>query len=277
MDQSFYTKNILKKYFPEGLNPTETPMVSTTVLSIADSPTTDEEKEEMLKFPYRQAVGSLLWLAGGTRPDISYAVSQVAKFSSNPGIKHWKAIVKIFRYLQGTINLGIQFSLSTVLNKDVNGVITGYVDSDHGRCVDTRRSVTGYLFIMSNGPISWQSKQQTSVALSSMEAEYMALSAATQEAIWLRMILTDFDNNFNDSIVIYEDNQSCIDYSNNPVQFKRTKHIDQRYHFVKDQVLLRTILIKKIPTKDNLADVFTKPLEVSQFHYLISQFLYRLH
>ena len=91
------------------------------------------------------------------------------------------------------------------------------------------------------------------------------------------MILTDFNNDFNDSIVIYEDNQSFIDYSNNPVQFKRAKHIDQRYHFVKDQVLLRTINIQKIPTKKKLADTLTKPLEVIQFHYLISQFLYRLH
>jgi hypothetical protein len=129
---------------------------------------------------------------------------------------------------------------------------------------------------MCNGPISWQSKQQTSVALSSMEAEYMALCAATQEAIWLRMILTDFDKSFNESIVIYDDNQSCIDYTKNPTMYKRTKHIDQRYHFVKDQVLLQTITVKKIPTEDNLADLFTKPLDSNRFHLLISQFMHRL-
>ena len=146
------------------------------------------------------------------------------------------------------------------------------MDSDHGRCIDTRRSITGFIFMMSNAPVSWQSKQQTSVALSSM-----ALCAATQEVIWLRRILTDFNNEFNQSIIIYEDNQSCIDYTNNPVQFKRTKHIDQRYHFVKDQALLRTIDVQKIATKENLADILTKPLEVTQYHYLLSQFLYRLH
>ena len=278
MDQTFYTKSILKTFFPEGINSTETPMASTTLLTMSDSPITPEDKESMLKFPYRQAVGSLLWLAGGTRPDISYSVSQVARFNANPGLEHWKAVVKIFRYLQGSITMGIKFDSTdshTLDNLIVN--VIGYADSDHGRCVDTRRSITGYIFTMSNGPISWQSKQQTSVALSSMEAEYMALCAATQEAMWLRMILTDFDNTFNESLIIYEDNQSCIDYTNNPIQYKRTKHIDQRYHFIKDQALLRTIDIRKIPTQDNLADILTKPLEVTQFHFLLSQLLHRLH
>jgi len=276
MDQSFYVKNILKTFFPDGINTTEIPMSHTTILTTADSPSLEEDREAMLKFPYRQAVGSLIWLTSGTRPDISYAVSQVARFSSNPGIIHWKANVKIFRYLQGTINLGIKFSADNMSTTSPNVNIVGYADSDHGRCVDTRRSITGYMFIMCNGPICWQSKQQTSVALSSMEAEYMALCAATQEAIWLRMIFTDFDSNFNESIIINDDNQSCIAYTKNPTQYKRTKHIDQRYHFVKDEVLLGNIEIKKISTNDNLADIFTKPLEVTRFHYLLSQFLYRL-
>jgi len=276
MDQSFYCKNILKTYFPDGLNSTEVPMASTTILSVNDCPTTDADKEQMRKFPYRQAVGSLLWLASGTRPDISFVVSQVAKFNSNPGMLHWKAVVKIFRYLQGTVNMGIKFSRADNVNLPLNITVTGFADSDHGRCIDTRRSITGYIFMMSNGPVSWQSKQQTSVALSSMEAEYMALCAATQEAIWLRMILTDFDKSFNESIIIYDDNQSCIDYTKNPTMYKRTKHIDQRYHFVKDQVLLQTIQVKKISTEDNFADLFTKPLDPHRFHLLISQFMHRL-
>ena len=232
MDQIFYTKNILKTFFPDGLNATEVPMSANTILTVADCPSTDEEKESMLKFPYRQAVGSLIWLASGTRPDISYAVSQVARFSSNPGMNHWKAVVKIFRYLQGTINMGIKFSSTqhesesvnifgysdSDLNQSESVNIVGYSDSDHARCIDTRRSITGYLFSIYNGPVSWQSKQQTSVALSSMEAEYMALCAATQEAMWLKMIMTDFDKNYHDHIIIHEDNQSCIEYTKNPTQ-----------------------------------------------------------
>jgi len=277
MDQSFYAKNILKTFFPEGLTASEVPMLSETNLSSADSPTTQEDKDLMLKFPYRQAIGSLLWLAGGTRPDLSYAVAQVARFSCNPGMIHWKAIVKIFRYLQGTINLGIKYSTSTIADVSTHITITGYADSDHGRCIDTRRSITGYMFLMANGPISWQSRQQTSVALSSMEAEYMALCAAAQEAIWLRMVMNDFNREYNDTVVIYDDNQSCIDYTKNPTAYKRTKHIDQRYHFVKDQVIQNTINVKKVPTEDNIADILTKPLEVKRFQYLLSQFLSRLH
>jgi len=273
MDQSFNAKNILKTFSHMS---SEVPMSSATNLTTADSPITQEDKDLMLKFPYRQAIGSLLWLAGGTRPDLSYAVAQVARFSCNPGMVHWKAIVKIFRYLQGTINLGIKFSTSTIENLSTHITITGYADSDHGRCIDTRRSITGYMFLMSNGPISWQSKQQTSVALSSMEAEYMALCAATQEAIWLRMVMNDFNRDYNDSIVISDDNQSCIDYTKNPTAYKRTKHIDQRYHFVKDQVLLNTISVQKVPTESNLADILTKPLEVTRFQLLLSQFLSRL-
>ena len=223
IDQSFCAKNIIKTFFPDGIPSTEVPMASTTILSSSDSPVTEEEKNNMSKFPYRQAVVCLLWLAGGTRPDLSYAVAQVEKFSSNPGIKRWKAIVKIFRYLQGSINLGIQFSQSTIANSSNDVSITRYVDSDHGRCVDTRRSITGFLFVMSNGPICWQSKQQMSVALSSMEDEYMALCAAAQEAIWLRRVMIDFNEEFNASIVIFEDNQSCFDYTKNPTSHKRTE------------------------------------------------------
>ena len=274
MDQSFYTKNILKTFFPEGLNANQVPMASNTVLTTADAPTTDEHKEIMSKIPYRQAVGSLIWLASGTRPDIAYAVSQVARFNGNPGIEHWKAIVKIFRYLQGTLNIGIKFSPTPYKSELLS--VKGYVDSDHARCVDTRRSITGYMFVMSNGPVSWQARQQTSVALSSMEAEYMALCAATQEAMWLKMILTDFNCRFEEPIIIYEDNEACIAYTKNPTQYKRTKHIDQKYHFVKDEVLMGNIKIQKISTNNNLADILTKPLEVNRYHYLLSQFLYRV-
>ena len=174
-------------------------MASNTVLTTADAPTTHEHKEMMSKIPYREAVESLIWLASGTRPDIAYAVSQVARFNANPGIEHWKAIVKIFRCLQGTLNMGIKFSPTPYKSELLS--VKGYVDSDHVRCVDTRRSITGYMFVMSNGPVSWQAKQQTP------EAEYIALCAATQEAMWLKMILTDFNCRFEEPIIIYEDNE----------------------------------------------------------------------
>ena len=156
----------------------------------------------MAKVPYREAVGCLIWLAMGTRPDINYAVSQVAKFNDNPGEEHWSAVLRIFRYLHRTIDYVIQYQASATDHSVIQpkGVFPvtletadamtpqGYVDADHARDPDTRRSVTGYVFTLAGGPIVWQSRNQTSVALSSMEAEYMAACAATQEAMWLRML-----------------------------------------------------------------------------------------
>ena len=168
---------------------------------------TAEDIMVMMNIPYREAVGCLIWLSMGTRPDITYAVAQVAKFNDKPGPAHWDAVQRIFRYLAGTIDYAIEyrpndqlpdnqpptvlFSFSPSLEHPNEMNPTGFVDSDHARCPDTRRSVTGYAFILGEGPISWQSRQQVSVALSSMEAEYMAACEATKEAMWLRMLLME--------------------------------------------------------------------------------------
>ena len=134
------------------------------------------------------------------------------------------------------------------------------VDSNHGRCVDTRRSVTGFIFFLGLCIICWQSKQQTSVALSSMEAEYMAACATTQEAIWRRMFLIELGCSINKPLILWEDNQSCIHLSHNPKDHRRSKHIDRQYHYVRDQIIAGTIDLAKINTKLNCADIFTKPL-----------------
>ena len=144
---------------------------------------------------YREAVGSLLWLANGTRPDIAFAVNQVARYMEDPGVKHWDAVLRIMQYLRGTQNVGIVFD-GSVTPKGTCGYFSYpkanaevFVDADHGTNKDDRRSVTGYVFMLAGAPISWQSRSQTTVALSSMEAEYMAACAATRESLWLAMLL----------------------------------------------------------------------------------------
>ena len=173
-------------------------------------PDTPEGRLVTFKIPYREAVGCLLWLAMGTRPDICYAVSQVAKFNDNPGPEHWNTVLRIFKYLQGSIDYVIEYRTSSAdhhnhapvgcfspcLDHPNEMIPTGFVDSDHARDPDTRRSVTGYAFTLAEAPIVWQSRQQVSVALSSMEAEYMAACAATQEAVWLRAVLVEIDAGF---------------------------------------------------------------------------------
>ena len=148
-----------------------------------------------------------------------------------------------------------------------------FVDSNYARCIDTRRSVTGFIFFIGSCVICRQSKQQVSVALNTMEAEYMAACAATQEAIWLIRILREFGCIFTKPLTMFEDNQSCIYLSKNPGDFAKSKHIDSRYHFVREQVEKQTVVLKKIGTKDNLADVFTKPLDNKQFYNIANKFM----
>ena len=149
-----------------------------------------------------------------------------------------------------------------------------FVDANYARCVDTRRSVTGFIFFIGASPISWQSKQQISTALNTMEAEYITAGAATQEAIWLLRVLREIVGCvFSNSLTMYEDNQACIYLSRNPGDFAKSKHIDTRYHFVREQVEQKTIILEKISTKDNLADVFTKPLDRKQFNIITDMFM----
>jgi hypothetical protein len=237
----------------------------------------DNDIKFMNELPYREAIGSLLWLSMGTRPDITYAVSQVAKFNSDPGPQHWKAVKRIFQYIQQTVGYGIKFRRcgdeTTVKNFININAIKGYVDADHARDPDSRRSVTGYMFILADGPVSWNSKQQASVALSSMEAEYMAASAACQEAVWLDRVLKELGNTNNNAIILFEDNKSCIQFSKNNSIHKRSKHIDQRYHYIRELVAANRVKLEYIPTEQNIADIFTKPLTSERFIKLRDQFM----
>jgi hypothetical protein len=247
----------------------------------------------MATTPYREAVGSLLWVSNGTRPDIAYAVSQVAKYMTNPGQEHWVAVKRIMRYLKGTSDLEIVYngyrdietsgyfggvlptptllptgSVSDHMVKRPKISPAFYVDADYANDPDSRRSITGYVFVLAGAPISWQSRQQVSVALSSMEAEYMAACAAAQEALWLRMLLLDLGVDMVKPISLKEDNQAAIAFSKNPGDHKRSKHIDIRYHFVRERVAAGELTLDYIPTECQLADIFTKALDVTVFKRL---------
>ena len=212
-------------------------------LSKSDCPTSEGDELYMKTIPYREAVGSLLWLSNGTRPDVAFAVNQVARYMENPGVKHWNAVLRILMYLKGTQHFNIVFDVS-LQSRDTSDFFSYpkpdaniFVDADHAGNKDDRRSVTGYVFMLAGAPISWQSRSQTTVALSSMEAEYMAACAATQESLWLAMLLDQMGIKLTKPIILREDNQACIDFSKNPGDHKRTKHIDCRYHFVREQVI----------------------------------------
>ncbi|KAG4034616.1 hypothetical protein PC123_g28714 [Phytophthora cactorum] len=167
----------------------------------------------------------------GTRPDLAAAVGVLSQFAADPCPTHWQALKRVFRYIQGTKTHGIEFQGSC------EDGLQGYSDADWAGDIESRRSTSGYAFMMNGGCISWRSKKQRTVALSSTEAEYMALSEATQEAVWLKVFLCELGEMANDEAVkIYEDNQGSIALAKNPEFHKRTKHIDIRYHFVREKV-----------------------------------------
>ena len=173
ISQPVYTESLLRKYDMQDCKPVSTPVESGTKLKVA----TDEDEcvDQQL---YQSAVGSLMYLSVASRPDITYAVSNLARFSAKPTKEHWSAVKRVFRYLRGTISLGIHY---TCKGQDR---LVGYSDADWGGDINDRKSTSGYMFQVSGGAVSWRSKKQRCVALSTAKAEYIALSAATQESLW---------------------------------------------------------------------------------------------
>lgn len=202
---------------------------------------------------YMSMVGSLLYAAMITRPDISYAVQALGRHLQATGEEHFAAAKRVMRYLQGSKQLGIKYHQGEVK-------LVGYADADWASDKDTRRSTTGYLFKLGSSTISWGCRLQPTVALSTSEAEYMSASAAVQEAMYLRQLLKDLKYNQESATIIWEDNRGCIDLSENPVHHKRSKHIDIRYHYIREHVVANDIKLTYINSQEQLADLLTKPL-----------------
>lgn len=260
IDQSKYINAILAKFNMSDCKPVATPFDSNQKLSSDMSPKTEIEVQEMAKVPYQEAVGSILYLTQGTRPDIAYAVNTVCKYSRNPGKAHWSAVKRIFRYLRGTANAKLVFS------KNGGPEITGYCDADWANDLDERRSCTGYVFTLQGGSISWNCKRQPTVALSSTEAEYMALSSAIQEAMWLKQFQHEFWDS-SKAITIFCDNKSAIDLASTDSYHARSKHIDIRHHFVREQVNTKQIVINHMDTNYMVADALTKGVFANKQEY----------
>lgn len=257
LDQCKYINDLLTRFKMQAAKPISIPSDPNQKLSI-DMITIDDKYNE--KIPYQEAVGSLLYLAQCTRPDIAFAVNDVSRFNSNFGRVHWDAVKRIIRYLKGTINYKLKFT-------NVSTDMHGYADSDWASDVDKRRSCTGYLFKLSDGAISWMSKRQPTIALSTTEAEYMAISAATQEAIWLHQFYAEINHGSVETVKLFCDNQGAIEIAKIDCYRARTKHIDIRHHFIKEKIKDGTIEIQYLPTSEMVADSLTKavPNEKARF------------
>ena len=198
-----------------------------------------------------------------TRPDIAFALSIVSRYCNNPDSTHVAAVTRILQYIKGLLDDGIIFRGQP--NTDLD--LIGYTDADYRSAKEDRKSTSGWLFCLGGGPISWSSKRQTVVALSSCEAEYIALNEAGKEAIWLQRILEalgliDYSPS---PTLIYEDNQGTIALAENPEFHRRTKHIDIRYHWIRDAIGRKLITLEHISTREQAADGLTKALTVKAF------------
>ncbi|GJS88135.1 retrovirus-related pol polyprotein from transposon TNT 1-94 [Tanacetum coccineum] len=253
-NQSKYIKEMLKKFGLEDSKPMKTPMSSDTKL------TKDEECESVDSTKYRGMIGSLLYLTA-SRPDIMFSVCLCARFQEAPKTSHLEAVKRIFRYIKGTTHLGLWYPKGTGIETVV------YADSDHAGDYVDRKSTSGICTFVGCCLTSWFSKKQTALAISTTEAEYVSAEKACQQALWMKQALIDYDVRLDD-VPIMCDNKGAIDLSKNPVQHSRTKHIEIRHHFLRDNVQKGHISIEKVPSVDNIADILTKPLKRESFNYL---------
>jgi len=253
LSQQLFVNTLLKRFDLEGITPKLTPAEPNTHLLRADQPSTPDKETVRL---YQQMVGSLMYLACFTRPDISYAVNQCAKYMSNPGPTHVTAAKRIFAYLAGTRDLKLTYTRST--EPGVGNVITSYADSDHAGDPDSRRSVTGYVCMLNGGAVSWQSVRQQVVALSSAEAEYYAASVAGTDVTYLRRLLSDLGYAQGAPTILYEDNMACIYMSCSSAMYHKARHIDTRVYHLRELCRRGEMKLEKVASEFQAADSLTK-------------------
>ncbi|GJS53994.1 retrotransposon protein, putative, ty1-copia subclass [Tanacetum coccineum] len=262
VSQSGYVQKNLNNYRVDNGKSVSVPLEAHFKVSLKDCPSSDWDVERMSKVPYANVVGSLMYLMVCIRPDIAYAVSIVSRYLANPGKKHWEAVKWILKYLKGAIDVGLVYGRDQGKHVDVDG----FVDADYAKYPDKSRSITGYVFMVHGCVVSWKATLQHVVALSTTEAEYMALTEAVKESIWLKGLLIKLGVNLR-SVVVNCDNQSSIYLSRNAMFYERTKHINVRYHFIREIVESKEIEVAKIGTKDNAADAFTNVVLGPKFKY----------
>ena len=207
---------------------------------------------EMSKVPYASTIGSLMYAMVCTRPNIAYAVGVVNRYMSNPGREHWVVVKWILRYLRGTSNMCLCFGSG-------NPTLEGYMDSDMSVDADTSRSTSGYVMTYARGVVLWQSRLQKTVALSTMEAEYMAVVEAGKEIIWMKDFIRELGIQ-QEEYRLYCDSQSAIHLAKNAAYHSRTKHIQRRYHWIRERVEDQEFVLTKIHTEENQSDMVTKVL-----------------
>ena len=239
-------------------NPISTPMDAKIAYKLIPNP--NKATLDTIKW-FQGLIGCLLYLLLATRLDIAFSVIKLARFASNPSDIHITAIKRILRYLKGTIN----YSITYYRNSSNSQYISGYTDADYAGDLNTAKSTTGFIFYLANGPISWKSKLQTIIAQSTTEAEYIAINAATKEAIYIKSILEELGFYKQDKFPIYSDNNGALLLAKNPVFHERTKYIAVKYHYIRELIENGVIDLIYINMLEQKADGLTKALERVKF------------
>ncbi|CAL2243101.1 unnamed protein product [Prunus armeniaca] len=253
--QSKYAKSLLVKFGLEDFKPVSITLPTSERLKKMDG---SELADEGL---YGKIVGSLLYLTA-TRPDLMYAASLLTRFMTNPTKKHMGVARRVLRYVQGTLNYGIEYV------KDNYAILIGFCDANWAGSEDDSISTSGYAFSFGSGAFSWASVKQNTVALSTAEAEYVSASEATTQAIWLRFVLDDFGEMQTEATPLFCDNMSAISMAKNPVFHQRTRHINKRYHIIREALQEGVVDMKFCRSEEQLADIFTKALPKVRFNQL---------
>ncbi|GJR95412.1 retrovirus-related pol polyprotein from transposon TNT 1-94 [Tanacetum coccineum] len=254
ISQLQYAIELLKKHGLDECVSMSTPMATERLDADLQGTPTDQ-------MTYRRMIGGLMYLTA-SRPDIAFATFVCARYQARPTVKHLKEVKRIFRYLRQSYNMGLWYP------KDSGFKLIAYSDVDHAGCKDDCKSTSGGLQFLGGKLMSWSSKKQDCTAMSTAEAEYVSLSACCAQVIWMRTQLLDYGYKYN-RILMYCDSKSAIAISCNPVQHSKTKHIDIRYHFIKEHVEKGTVEIYFVGTEYQLADLFTKALPKERFEYLV--------
>ncbi|KAK2388640.1 putative mitochondrial protein [Trifolium repens] len=254
ISQSKYARNIIKKFGMDNATHKRTP--APTHLKL----TKDEKGISVDQSLYRSMIGSLLYLTA-SRPDITYAVGVCARYQADPKVSHLTQVKRILKYVNGTSDYGIMYSHCE------NSTLYGSCDADWAGSADDRKSTSGGCFFLGTNLISWFSKKQNCVALSTAEAEYVAAGSSCSQLVWMKQMLKEYDVE-QDALTLYCDNMSAINISKNPIQHSKTKHIDIRHHYIRDLVESKIVVLEHVGTKEQIADIFTKALDAVQFEKL---------
>ena len=261
LSQGTYINRILERFRMKDCSTSVTPIMKVYRFNLNQCPKHDIEKEQMKNIPYALVVGSIMHVQVYNRPDIAFVVSMLGRYQSNPGMDHWRATNKVLRYLQGTKEYMLMYKRTDNLE------IIGYSNSNFAGCVDSRKSISGYIFMFAGGNVSWRSAKQTLIATSIMEAEVVSCFEATSHGVWMKSFIYGLRivDSISKPLKVFCNNSTAVFLAKNNKSGNRNKHIDIKYLAIKERVKDKTVVIEHVNTELTIVDPLTKGMPPSKF------------